>query len=564
MLEDAQLLQLLKAVKKIDSAGLKQVQAFGTERKLSFRDSLIKSDVMSDEDIGRLEAEAMKVPYIVLTKLSIPPEVMNIIPEHVAQKQSAVVFERTDKEVKIALSNLQNNKIVSTIAKKTGLTVNTYYATQQDIDNVIILYRKDLQKKFEKLLKDGLGTSTIASEAVDPPIEKIVNLLITSSYEEKASDIHIEPKENESLVRFRVDGILYDSLHVPIKLHDRMVTRIKVLANLRTDEHMSAQDGKMQLSLKEENLNLRVSILPVADGEKVVMRLLSSKSRSYSLVDLGMNEFDMAKLSNAFNKPNGMILSTGPTGSGKTTSIYAILKIINNREKNITTVEDPVEYKIAGANQVQVNTKTNLTFANGLRSILRQDPDYIFVGEIRDSETASIAVNAALTGHLVFSTLHTNDAPSAIPRLIDMGVEPFLVASTINVVVAQRLVRKICEDCRYSHTLTKEELLEHFSETDIDKHYVPVGDKKEVRLYKGKGCSNCHFSGYNGRLGIFEVFEVTKGINELIAQKRDADEIRAQAIKEGMTTMLDDGLDKITKGMTTIEEVLRATKVEGK
>lgn len=564
MLEDAQLLELLKADKKITSADLKKVQEIGAEYKLSFRDALVKSDLMSDEAIGKLEAESQKVPFVVLTKLSIPPEVMNILPEQVAQKQQAVVFERTEKEIKIALSNLKNNKIVNTIAKKTGLSVTTYYATEQDIKNVIVLYRKDLQKKFEKLLKDGLGTSTVAGVTVDPPIEKIVDLLITSAYEEKASDIHIEPKENESLIRFRVDGVLYDSLHVPIKLHDRIVTRIKVLANLRTDEHMSAQDGKMQISLREENLNLRVSILPVADGEKIVMRLLSSKSRSYSLVDLGMNEFDMAKLSNAFKKPNGMILSTGPTGSGKTTSIYAVLKIINNREKNITTVEDPVEYKIAGANQVQVNAKTNLTFANGLRSILRQDPDYIFVGEIRDSETASIAVNAALTGHLVFSTLHTNDAPSAVPRLIDMGVEPFLVASTINVVVAQRLVRKICEDCRYSHTVTKKELMAHFSEADIDKHYIPVGDKQEIRLYKGKGCPNCHFSGYNGRLGIFEVFEVTKTINELIAQKKDADEIRAQAIKENMTTMLDDGLDKITRGMTTIEEVLRATKVEGK
>lgn len=563
MIEDAQLLELLKSSKKIDLAGLKQVQAFGAEHKLSFRDSLVSSEVISDEEIGKLEAEALEVPYVVLTKLSIPPEVMNIIPEHIAQKQKVVAFERDDQEIKVALSDTKNTKITDTLSKKTGLKISIFYATEQDIDNVIVLYRKDLQKKFEKLLKDGLGTSNIASEAVDPPIEKIVNLLITSAYEEKASDIHIEPKESESLVRFRVDGVLYDSLHVPIKLHDRMVTRIKVLANLRTDEHMSAQDGKMQLSLKEENLNLRVSILPVADGEKVVLRLLSSKSRSYSLADLGMNENDVAKLTNAFSQPNGMILSTGPTGSGKTTSIYAILKIINNREKNITTVEDPVEYKIVGANQVQVNTKTNLTFANGLRSILRQDPDYIFVGEIRDNETASIAVNAALTGHLVFSTLHTNDAPSAVPRLIDMGVEPFLVASTINVVVAQRLVRKICDNCKRSYTMTKKELLDHFSEADIDKHYIPVGEKKEVRLYKGEGCSHCHFSGYSGRMGIYEVFEMTKVINELVAQKQDADKIRDQAIKEGMTTMLDDGLNKVTRGMTTVEEVLRATKVEG-
>ena len=386
--------------------------------------------------------------------------------------------------------------------------------------------------------------------------------MITSAYDEKASDIHIEPKENYTLVRFRVDGILFDSLQIPIQLHNRVVTRIKVLSNLRTDQHLSAQDGKMQLSLKEENLNLRVSILPVAEGEKIVLRLLSSRARSFTLADLGINDKDLEKLTKAFSKPNGMILSTGPTGSGKTTSIYAILKVIINREKNITSIEDPIEYKIQGANQVQVNTKTDLTFANGLRSILRQDPDYIFVGEIRDNETAAIAVNAALTGHLVFSTLHTNDAPSAVARLIDMEVEPFLVASTVNVVIGQRLVRKICPECRYSFTVTKEELLADFLSEDIDKHYVPVGDKKEIRLYKGKGCPHCHFSGYSGRVGIYEIFEVTKSIRELISQKKDADVIREAARKEGMTTMLDDGLEKITRGYTTIEEVLRVTKVE--
>jgi type IV pilus assembly protein PilB len=257
-----------------------------------------------------------------------------------------------------------------------------------------------------------------------------------------------------------------------------------------------------------------------------------------------------------------MILSTGPTGSGKTTTIYSILKIINSRDKNITTIEDPIEYKIEGANQVQVNTKTNLTFAHGLRSVLRQDPDYIFVGEIRDNETAAIAVNAALTGHLVFSTLHTNDAPSAIPRLIDMAVEPFLVASTVQVVVGQRLIRQVCDQCRFSYTVTREELLTDLSEEDIDRHYIPVGDKKEIRLYKGKGCQKCHFSGYSGRIGLFEVFEVTKEIRKLITQKADADIIRDGAIKEGLTTMLDDGLNKVTRGLTTLEEVLRATKVE--
>ncbi len=562
MFADAQLEKILLDSKKLSSVDLDQVKKLAVESKISLRDAVIKAEKLSDEEIGALEAEVLQVPHVVLTKISISPELIKIVPEHVAQKQLVVAFARSDKELKVATANPQNKRVMEAIAKKTGLPVSIHYSTVQDITNVISIYTKDLQKKFEKLLEAGLGTTKTESEAYDPPIEKIVNLLITSAYEDKASDIHIEPKENELLVRFRVDGILFDSLSIPIKLHDRIVTRIKVLSSLRTDEHMSAQDGKMQISLKEENLNLRVSILPVAEGEKVVLRLLSSKSRSYTLVDLGMNEKDLAKLTKAFNKPNGMILSTGPTGSGKTTSIYAILKVINSRDKNITTVEDPIEYKIAGANQVQVNTKSNLTFANGLRSILRQDPDYIFVGEIRDNETAGIAVNAALTGHLVFSTLHTNDAPSAVPRLIDMKVEPFLVASTVNVIVGQRLIRRICDDCRYSFTVSKQELLNDFSAADIDKHYIPVGDKKEIRLYKGKGCPKCHFSGYRGRIGIFEVFEVTKEIRELITLKKDADEIGALARQQGMTTMLDDGLEKITKGLTTIEEVLRATKVE--
>jgi type IV pilus assembly protein PilB len=559
---DDQLCDLLIKAGKLDKKTFAELKKQAAQNQQPLRTMLVSSEIATDEDLGLLEANFLKVPFVVLTKASIPADVLNIIPEDVAKKQKAIVFERSKDGIKIAVSDLQNRAILEMVAKKTGEKVMAYYATQNDIDNTITLYRKDLQKKFQKLLEEGLGTSSIAARNYDPPIEKIVHLLLNSAYQDKASDIHIEPKEDDSLVRFRVDGVLYDSLKVPTKLHDRIVTRIKVLSSLRTDEHMSAQDGKMQVSLKEENLDLRVSILPVADGEKVVLRLLSSKSRAHSLTDLGMNERDLMKLTAGFNKPNGMVLSTGPTGSGKTTSIYSIIKILNVRDKNITTIEDPVEYKIQGANQVQVNTKTNLTFANGLRSILRQDPDYIFVGEIRDNETAAIAVNAALTGHLVLSTLHTNDAPAAIPRLIDMKVEPFLVASTLNVVFAQRLLRKICNQCRVSFTMSQDELLKHFSSDMISKHYEPVGKNKEVRLYRGDGCEHCHFTGYDGRVGIFEVLEVTQPIRELIVEKRDADEIGRKAREEGMTTLLDDGLDKITRGMTTIEEVIRVTKVD--
>ncbi len=316
----------------------------------------------------------------------------------------------------------------------------------------------------------------------------------------------------------------------------------------------------MRVQIPDEQLDIRVSILPVSGGEKVVMRLLSSKSREYSLAGLGMNPEDLQKIERAYSQTYGMILSTGPTGSGKTTSIYAILKILNVREKNITTIEDPVEYWISGANQVQVNVKTNLTFADGLRSILRQDPNIIFVGEIRDNETAGIAVNAALTGHLVLSTLHTNDAATAIPRLSDMGVEPFLVASTVRVIVAQRLLRKICDSCKTTASFKTDELAKHFG-VDAIKKYFP-GSQKEITTYRGAGCKLCHNTGYKGRLGVFEVLEVTSAIRQLIAAKSDAEIINQQAIKEVMHSMLDDAMVKVQQGTTTIEEVIRVTKSE--
>ncbi len=559
MLADNQLSKLLLSIKKIDNANLKKASDFAAENKINLYNSLIQLELMTEQEVGELIAQVYKLPHVILANETLLPEVVNITPESVAKKFRVITFKKTDTEIKIALANPANKPIADMIEKKTGLNATLYYATENDIDHIIASYRQDLQKQFEALLRESLGTAVAANETVDPPIEKILYLLISSAYEQKASDIHIEPKENESLVRFRIDGILYDSLHFPLQIHDRIITRIKVLSNLRTDEHLSAQDGKMQVTLEAENLDLRVSVLPISDGEKIVLRLLSSKSRSFSLSDLGMNEKDLKKLEKAYLKPNGMILSTGPTGSGKTTSIYSILKIINTSDKNITSVEDPVEYKIKGANQIQVNTKTNLTFANGLRSVLRQDPDYVFVGEIRDNETAGIAVNAALTGHLVFSTLHTNDAPSAIPRLIDMKVEPFLVASTVNLVVAQRLVRKNCDNCRQGFKVTREELINSFTKEVVDKHFKPG---KEITLFKGKGCKKCNFTGFTGRIGIFELLEVTKDIKELITNRSEADLIRAQAIKEGMVNMLDDGLEKITQGLTTIEEVLRTTRVE--
>ncbi len=513
-------------------------------------ETLVEKDIISDENLGILISDFLKLPFIVLAKTTIPPDVFNIIPEKIARKKKVIPFAKDTTGVKIAMADPQNKELIQMISKKIGLPVTTFLATEQDIGNALRIYRKDLQKTFDSLIK----TSEI-------PMSKIVDLLINYASQDKASDIHIEPEEKDSLIRFRIDGILHDVLFLPKSLHDQIITRIKILSRLRTDEHLSPQDGKMRINLEEEDIDIRVSILPVTEGEKAVLRLLSSKFRKFSLVDLGMNENDLKKVTDAYTKPYGMILSTGPTGSGKTTSIYAILKILNTREKNITTIEDPAEYRIKGVNQINVNAKTNLTFANGLRSILRQDPNIIFVGEIRDSETAGIAVNASLTGHLVLSTLHTNDAATALPRLIDMNIEPFLVASTVNVIIAQRLVRKICEMCKGTRVITKEELLKNLPLEVINKY---VDGKTSMIIYQGAGCKICHLTGYSGRVGVFEVLEVTKDIRDLITKRNDADVILQKAIDEGMTTMLDDGLEKVMKGLTTIEEVLRVTKIQNK
>lgn len=526
--------------------------------QVSLATILTDKDIITDENLGMLTADYCKIPFVTLSKTFIPDDVIHIVPARIARKHKVIAFARDEHGVKLAMADPKDREIMEMIAKKTNQPVFPYYATEADIENTYHIYKRNLQKSFDELIKEEVGKTT-AMVLNDAPIVTIVDLLIDYAYQDKASDIHIEPEEKNTLVRFRIDGILHDVLALPSSLHDRIVTRIKVLSRLRTDEHLAAQDGKMRANLEEEVLDIRVSILPIVEGEKIVMRLLSSHSRKFSLVDLGMNEKDLKKVTNAFSKAYGMILSTGPTGSGKSTSIYSILKILNVREKNITTVEDPVEYHIQGVNQIQVNPKTDLTFANGLRSILRQDPNIIFVGEIRDNETAGIAVNAALTGHLVLSTLHTNDAATALPRLMDMDVEPFLVASTVNVIIAQRLIRKICESCKGLITISKEELEKNIPKDLVEKHF---GVKNEVHIYKGSGCKICHNTGYAGRIGVFEVLEVSNRIKELIAEKNDSDVILQEALKEGMTTMFDDGLDKVVKGLTTIEEILRVTKIE--
>lgn len=559
-LTESQIIGLIKksGLLLLDESTIAKAEAYAaTTKTSSLLASLIESGVITEEQISSIVAEYYAVPVIALSKVSIPEDVAHIIPERVARRQKAIAFARDASGIKVAMNDPGNKNVLAMVARKTGARAIAYYATTDEIEATVSLYQKALQKTIDELLAEYVKQATLYKG--DLPIIKVVDELVNAAYHDRSSDIHIEPEEKTSLIRFRIDGVLQDVLRVPREVHDRIISRIKVLSNLRTDEHMSAQDGKMTAKLEEEDLDIRVSILPVTQGEKAVLRLLSSHSREYTLSDLGMSPADLKKVTKAFSRSYGMILSTGPTGSGKTTSIYAILKILNTREKNIMTIEDPVEYRIQGANQVHVNAKTNLTFANGLRSILRQDPNVIFVGEIRDSETAGIAVNAALTGHLVLSTLHTNDAATAIPRLTDMKVEPFLVASTVNVIIAQRLVRQTCSSCKIEEKIPAADIVKHFPAELVQKHF---GLAAEITVSKGTGCKICRNTGYSGRVGLFEVLEVTKGIRTLISEKSDADVIAQAAIKEGMETMLDDGLKKVSMGVTTIEEVIRVTKVE--
>lgn len=524
----------------------------------SLEEILTEKDVISDANLGLIMADFLNLPFIILAKTYIPDEIFHIIPERMARKYKAIPFARDQNGIKLAMVDPRDHQIQMVLAKKTGQKIIPYLATEKDMMGKFSIFRKDMQKLLASLLQKeivGQKPQTL-SEA---PIIKIVDMLINYAYQDRSSDVHIEITENNCLVRFRIDGVLHDVLNLPKDLHERIISRIKVLARLRTDEHLSAQDGKMRVQLDEENLDIRVSIVPIVEGEKVVLRLLSSRSRKFSFLDLGMSEESLQKVNSFINKSFGMILATGPTGSGKTSTIYALLKILNTREKNITTIEDPVEYRIKGVNQIQVNPKTNLTFVQGLRSILRQDPNIVFVGEIRDSETAGIAVNAALTGHLVLSTLHTNNAATALPRLVDMEVEPFLVASTVNIIIAQRLVRKICEICNTSFSISYQDLAGRIPNQVLQKLFA---GEDEIRIYHGKGCKICHYTGYAGRIAIFEVLEITTPIRKLITERNDASAIEKQAIAEGMKTMLDDGLEKIRHGVTTLEEVLRVAKTE--
>ncbi len=524
---------------------------------------LIEKELVSSDNITRVLAQLVSMPYKKISEVVIPKEILFILPEQVAKKNTTIIFEKNSTSLKVALADPTKKEIIEMLAKKTGLAVEAYFASEEDIQEKLRLYTQDIGKTFSTILQDKVGVpgqNTI-------PVSQIFNLIVEDASTSKASDIHIQPQDDHTVVRFRIDGVMHDVAQLPSGLHEQIINKIKVTAKLRTDEHMSAQDGKINYSAGTEPVDIRVSIVPSIKGENAVLRLLASHTRRFSLDEIGMREADVKKIHAYLKRPYGMVLTTGPTGSGKTTTIYSLVKIINTREKHIATIEEPVEYDIPGITQIQVNAKTNLTFATGLRSILRQDPDIIFVGEIRDEETAGIAVNSALTGHLVVSTLHTNVAATTIPRLIDLGVEPFLLSSTIHLIIGQRLVRKICHKCRTSAELIHKDKKWHIDGVEApqlddihDRLKTVFSPKESNRTYKGKGCKLCLGTGYLGRIGIFELLEVTQSIRDLIVAKADADQIEQKAIHEGMQTMLMDGLAKVKAGLTTIDEVMRVVK----
>ncbi|MDH5533909.1 MAG: GspE/PulE family protein [Candidatus Pacebacteria bacterium] len=523
---------------------------------------ILQEGLVPDQNLGQIISNLINLPLIDLSETNILDENLNFLTEDFARYNQVIIFDQNKEEIKVATAHPEDIIVIDALSKKTNKKIKLHYATKKNVSEALLLYHKDAGAMFTNIIEENVANAK-SNAKVEPPIIKIVDTIIGYADQKKASDIHIEPLEDISLIRFRIDGMMTDIVRLPEEIHPRIVTRIKVLSNLRTDEHQAAQDGKIQWSAPEnsnfstQKLDLRVSIVPSTDGEKIVMRLLSESSRQLSLEDLGLSSADLEKVQHAYKKPHGMILATGPTGSGKTTTMYTILKLLNSREVNISTIEDPVEYDIEGITQIQVNKKTELTFAKGLRSIVRQDPDIILVGEIRDEETAEIAVNAAMTGHLVLSTLHTNDSTTTMPRLTDMGIEPFLISSTINVVIAQRLVRKIHLKCRGSEEIDTSSLSNSFDKDFISNAF---GDKKTIRVYKGQGCDICNGTGYEGRVGIYEVLTIDDDIRQAIVEKKDASTIRDIAIKNGMNTMAQDGLEKVKQGVTTIEEIIRVTQ----
>ncbi|MDP2926714.1 MAG: ATPase, T2SS/T4P/T4SS family [bacterium] len=542
-------------------------------------DVLISQGLITQEELAKLEAYIFGIPFVNLEKEKIDPEALKIIPEPIARTHNIVSFRRRGNNLEVAMLDPEDLGTIDFIKKKANLKILPRLTTVQGIKNVLRQYHQSLEAEFGEIISRQakaliksvpeagelpLEDAELEKVAQDLPIIKIVDTLLRHAILQRASDIHIEPFEKDILVRYRIDGILREAMILPKRVLAGIVARIKVLANLKLDEHRLPQDGRFKTETEDYKYSIRVSILPVFDGEKVVMRLLAESTTALTLEELGISGEALEKIQTNLRKPVGMILITGPTGSGKTTTLYAMMEILNTPEINISTVEDPVEYRMPRTNQTQVNPKIGLTFASGLRSLVRQDPDVIMVGEIRDNETASLAINASLTGHLVLSTVHTNSAAGSIPRLIDMKVEPFLISSTLNVILAQRLVRRLTDD-KVAYKFKPSELKNIAKYCNLEKILTVLKEERivkpqdaweDINFYRPKSSKECP-EGYRGRVGIYEVLTVSSAIKELIVKQATADQIQAQAQKEGMMTMIEDGFIKAAQGLTSVEEILR-------
>jgi type IV pilus assembly protein PilB len=553
------------------------------DKKISLGDLLLEKKLIKEVELKKLYAYILGIPFVDLTKELISPDILQIIPEPIAKKYNIIAFEKTGKDIKVAMINPKDLQTIDFIRKKTGKKIIPCLTTEESIAAILRQYEKSLKAEFGDIITKS-SDEIKAEEGEDAeegleeiaqglPIIRIVDTLIKHAILQSASDIHIEPEEKDVVVRYRIDGILHDAMTLPRQVVAGIVARIKVLSNLKLDEHRLPQDGRFKIEKENLKISFRVSILPVFDGEKIVMRLLDESSKGLTLEKMGLYGNPLEIVHRQIKKPNGMILVTGPTGSGKTTTLYTVMDILNTSEVNISTVEDPVEYRMPRVNQTQVNSKIGMTFAAGLRSLLRQDPDIIMVGEIRDKETMEIALHAAMTGHLVLSTLHTNSAAGALPRMLDMGAEPFLVASTVNVIVGQRLVRKLCPECRTEYKMNEkeitalkksfgtDEILDAMTRSGAIKEIIKEkAGWKEISFYRKAGCEQCNNEGYHGRIGIYEVLEITDEIRKMIIGASTSSDIEKKAREEGMFTMVEDGFVKAAQGYTSIEEIIRVTK----
>jgi len=548
----------------------------------TLRDVLLNKGYAREDEIKRLEAYILGIPFVDLTRETIDPAILHIIPEPIAKKNNIIAFKKQGKELEVAMLDPDDLPTIEFIRKKEGLRILPRLTTPESIQHILKQYQKTLEAEFGeiikketetlKIAKEGVGETTETEElkklAEDLPIVRIVDTLIRHAILQNASDIHIEPTEKEVIIRYRIDGILHDAMVLPKQISAGLVARIKVMSNLKLDEHRLPQDGRFKIETRDYKISFRISILPVFDGEKVVMRLLPENVKGYTLEELGFWGMNLERVERAIKRPVGIILATGPTGSGKTTTLYTMLEILNTPGVNISTIEDPIEYRIPRVNQTQVRPDIGLTFANGLRTLLRQDPNIIMVGEIRDNETAGLAINAALTGHLVLSTLHTNSAAGALPRLLDMKVEPFLIASTVTAIISQRLIRRLCgepEPYKLSpseiNSLKKDIDLERILET-LKKEKVidaKMPSFEKIDWSKPKQSQECP-DGYKGRIGIHEVLEMSESIKELVVKNATSDAIEKRAREEGMLTMLEEGFIRATQKITSIEEILRVTR----